>query len=49
MPTIAGTRVRCAACGSEAIVLKSESPQLSCCESPVEETFTPDQPSAPGS
>lgn len=36
-----GTRVRCQACGSEAIVVKSQEAELSCCGQPAEAIFTP--------
>ncbi|HET9078408.1 MAG TPA: hypothetical protein VFN68_15845 [Acidimicrobiales bacterium] len=41
MPQPSGTRLRCRSCGSEAIVIKSEDPQLTCCGQPLEVTFTP--------
>jgi Desulfoferrodoxin, N-terminal domain len=36
-----GTRLRCAVCGSETIVIKSQEPDLACCGQPLEVTFTP--------
>lgn len=43
-----GTRIKCTTCASEAIVLQSKSPELTCCDKPVEEIFTPDGPPQPG-
>ncbi len=36
-----GSRVRCQTCGSEAILVKSQQPELNCCGQPVESIFTP--------
>jgi Desulfoferrodoxin, N-terminal domain len=36
-----GTRLRCARCGSEVIVLKSNEPVLECCGEPMKTTFVP--------
>lgn len=36
-----GTRLRCATCGSETIVLKAQDPDLTCCGQPLEVTFQP--------
>ena len=36
-----GTRLKCSECGSETIIIKSESPELSCCGKPLDVTFTP--------
>ena len=36
-----GTRVRCRSCGSEAVVVRSQESELTCCGQPVEEIFTP--------
>ena len=36
-----GSRLRCRACSSEAIVVKSQESELTCCGQPLEEIFTP--------
>lgn len=41
MTTGNGSRLKCQSCGSEAVVVKSQEPQLSCCGQPVEVIFTP--------
>ncbi len=41
-----GTRMKCAECGSEAIVLRGEAPELTCCDGALEEIFSPDRPAA---
>ncbi|MGE3619098.1 MAG: desulfoferrodoxin [Acidimicrobiia bacterium] len=46
MTLTAGSRVKCASCGAEAIVVKAAEPTLLCCGQPVEAIFTPDSPSA---
>jgi hypothetical protein len=38
---VAGSRVACAVCGSEAIVLASNEPSLDCCDTPLTVIFTP--------
>jgi hypothetical protein len=35
MPPIAGTRLRCEVCGSEAIVITAHEPVLTCCGQPL--------------
>jgi hypothetical protein len=35
MATTAGTRLRCEACGSEAIVITAHDPELTCCDRPL--------------
>jgi hypothetical protein len=41
-----GTRLRCAKCGSEIILLKAHEPAVECCGEPMEPTFVPAQGSA---
>jgi hypothetical protein len=36
-----GTRLRCAQCGREIIILKAEGPDMECCGEPMEPTFVP--------
>lgn len=36
-----GTRLKCSACGSETIIVKSQEPELSCCGQSLEVIFTP--------
>lgn len=36
-----GSRLRCAACGSETIIVKSGGSDLSCCGQELEVIFTP--------
>lgn len=35
----AGSRLRCKACGAEAIVTRAEGPELTCCGEPLDVTF----------
>lgn len=35
METKAGTRLRCATCGSEIVVVKAQEAQLTCCGQPL--------------
>jgi len=44
-----GTRLRCAQCGSEIILLKAHDPVVECCGELMEPTFVPAQGSAEGS
>ncbi len=41
MTHASGTRLKCAVCGSETIVIKAQEPELSCCGQPLEVIFTP--------
>ncbi len=41
MPPSTGTRLKCAVCGSETILVKAQDPQLECCGQPLEVLFTP--------
>ena len=44
MTTTTGTRLRCATCGSETVVVKSNDPDLACCGQPLEVIFSPPAP-----
>jgi hypothetical protein len=44
-----GTRLRCARCGSEIILLKANDPAVECCGEPMEPTFVPARGTAEGS
>jgi Desulfoferrodoxin, N-terminal domain len=44
-----GTRLRCAQCGTEVILLKAHDPEVECCGQPMEPTFVPAQGGADGS
>jgi hypothetical protein len=43
-----GTRLSCARCGSEFIVLRSNDPVLDCCGEPMRPTFVPGSGSVEG-
>jgi ribosomal protein S27E len=41
MELVSGTRLRCEGCGSEAIVVKAATADLTCCGRPLITTFVP--------